>query len=863
MNKIAFFGLAALMSVTGQATEYFVDCTRPDDSGDGLTVEMAKRTIKGALTIKDLPAESVITVLPGVYDEGETYDYSLGVNSRVYVNKKLTIRSRDGAEKTIIMGAKDPDGNNGMTTSPGAASPSVRPVSFAVAGKGAVVQGFTLTGGSTVYIKDQSNERFTGGGVGAMNDCSRDVYVVDCVISNNVAMRGGAAARVTLVRTKVLENEAANSAATYNCNAAHCLIAGNYGGGHAVQGGNAIVNCTIVDNCNRAMGNDASVFDNCVFLMNTSEDIGATTVAYNCLAGKTDTGCDAGCVKASNIYQFLAPAYGDYRLLSTSEGVDIGKTDRFADLVIPDEYLWKDLAMNDVAKSGSVQPGCYQQLAVAKSGCVKFEGARHLFNGRARMVGNQYVHSENWPEQVLTQPILDEGEHFFAYSVVERLSLDRYRTVQKDGSLWLALPPKGTTITLRPQYAQHAFWVDDDAPDYEGDDKGCEAHPFRTLQEAADACHASENNIIYVAEGTYDQGGASMEGCSNRVAVSRGPTRILATGAPEKTFIVGAPDPATQNGLGSAATRCVGIKTYCFVQGFTLTGGHDSGQDAYPGAAVWVKGDGYIKTTRVLDCIVTNNTSSKGVVQNTTVMRCRFADNSGFAVMSSRVSSSFFGPSSKTGYPISTGVSAFNCTVAAGKSGQNAFRYDSSHYGSVFYGCKANPTYYGTLNFAGCMAWDCTGFPDSAGLAVQDPCLVNAAAEDFRLMSFSPAVCCYSGDYPDEWWLWASCDLDGKPLVCRDGKVTPGAWQTMPMAVVVSGRGVAPVGTNVVEKGESLVVTATNADRKLEGFLVNGVLEPPAAGTRSWSVTNLLDVASGFLAVSAKYVPTGLMLIFR
>jgi hypothetical protein len=216
-------------------------------------------------------------------------------------------------------------------------------------------------------------------------------------------------------------------------------------------------------------------------------------------------------------------------------------------------------------------------------------------------------------------------------------------------------------------------------------------------------------------------------------------------------------------------------------------------------------------------------------------------------------------------YVFGSGERSYLCTVVANNN--NLFRYASSHFGTIFQSNVANSTYYSALSFAGCMAWQCSGFPESAGLSVQDPCFVDAAHGDFRPLSLSPAVAGPSGGasaaLSPDWWVWTAGDIEGNPLHFADGKVTLGAYHTSPLAVVVSGKYVSPVGTNAVERGESLVVTATNVGRELKGFVVDGVLRPVGEGVRTISITNSQDGATGFVSVSAAYAPSGLMLLFR
>ena len=68
MNRSLLWAVVAAVCISAGATEWFVDRTRPDDSGNGQSVATAKRTIQAAVSAA--AAGDVVTVLPGVYDEG-------------------------------------------------------------------------------------------------------------------------------------------------------------------------------------------------------------------------------------------------------------------------------------------------------------------------------------------------------------------------------------------------------------------------------------------------------------------------------------------------------------------------------------------------------------------------------------------------------------------------------------------------------------------------------------------------------------------------------------------------------------------------------------------------------------------------
>ena len=85
-KRIWILAAAATVAFSLPATEWFVDRTRPDDSGNGKSVEAAKRTIQAAVSAAS--AGDVVTVLPGVYDEGgSTFTASSVVSSESSTNR--------------------------------------------------------------------------------------------------------------------------------------------------------------------------------------------------------------------------------------------------------------------------------------------------------------------------------------------------------------------------------------------------------------------------------------------------------------------------------------------------------------------------------------------------------------------------------------------------------------------------------------------------------------------------------------------------------------------------------------------------------------------------------------------------------
>lgn len=79
-----FVGLLFTLQST-YAQTYYVDASRPDDSGNGLTPGTAKKTIQAAVNVASVSA--TVLIYPGTYDE------------RVVINKALII---DGLDKTQV-----------------------------------------------------------------------------------------------------------------------------------------------------------------------------------------------------------------------------------------------------------------------------------------------------------------------------------------------------------------------------------------------------------------------------------------------------------------------------------------------------------------------------------------------------------------------------------------------------------------------------------------------------------------------------------------------------------------------------------------------------------------------------------------
>ena len=214
-------------------TDWYVDSENGDDAKDGFTSDFAKRTLAAILTVNGLASGDTVHAAPGTYDAGVmTYTLEQPMRSRAIVPAGVTLLGDAGAAATIITGTAATESAAGMY---GCGSEAVRCVALH---NNASLTGFTLTGGHTDCIGNgtdagKSNMNNLGGGVTAIGASSGDAStrrVTECVISNNVAYRGGGAQRVSLRRCRVIGNRGldgtGNGSGTLYCEHYGCVVAG-------------------------------------------------------------------------------------------------------------------------------------------------------------------------------------------------------------------------------------------------------------------------------------------------------------------------------------------------------------------------------------------------------------------------------------------------------------------------------------------------------------------------------------------------------------------------------------------------------------------------------------------------------------
>ena len=220
---------------TERPSAWYVDANDGDDDNLGLYPANAMKTLAAAMTNVNLKSGDTVWALPGSYGAGQVISserYS-SVNrkiaNRALVKSGVTLRSKGGAGVTFIEGAnatETDDANKGCGVD------SVRCVRLE---SGACVRGFTVRGGRAPRgPMDETATTFWNAQAGGVYSADSNVFIADCVLSNNVAHNTGNVGNGgTYVRCRVVDNDQLVGSSAVNQGVFYdCYINRNYGSGN-------------------------------------------------------------------------------------------------------------------------------------------------------------------------------------------------------------------------------------------------------------------------------------------------------------------------------------------------------------------------------------------------------------------------------------------------------------------------------------------------------------------------------------------------------------------------------------------------------------------------------------------------------
>lgn len=636
---------------------YFVDARNGSDENDGLEQSPVKSLAKVCDLINaQNPKASLttVTVLPGNYGEDEGTDKTMhfkGANGEhdyrilitgVSSSRKILFKARDGKEVTHIVGKKD---DEAAANKYGIGPNAIGGVRSDKSAYFAFVD-FTFRDCYSAQTEKDTVERG-----GAANGAT----LVDCVVSNCVANRGGGLQACTAHRCRITGNRAVTStqgSAANNSDLSNCLIDHNVGACPLSYPGTTL-NCTIVGNTggstvfNQASG--AQIIYNTLVIGNEKNGAGNVSrtkdtdtnalyfksiVTQGSKASYSANYCypDEDCKFDSSADQFNDPENLDYRVVSSSDAVGAGKSEYLkSKLAIPSwigDTTIRDYAGNEIdLTKETVQAGCYQEVVMLPP-TVVIEASADDVEVEGGVIGENEIGDA---PIVVTVKRTDRPVLGFALDgevVTHATSVDLRDLGVKPGERKVLTVAYGTV-----------WYVKQDG----GDDGNTGAYPDlakKTIRAAA--THAVTGDTIRVYPGAYgDADGTMIHSAKidsgtpdvylrSRVVIADGVTLESVEGA-EVTSIVGASDPEPEDdyGSGSNAVRCVLLGENAVLRGFTVIGGrtdisrrtNDKGSPVYDdnceAAGVYAKGT---RASAVEDCVVSNCASGRGAAG----MNCRF-----------------------------------------------------------------------------------------------------------------------------------------------------------------------------------------------------------------------------------------------
>lgn len=839
---LSFFAALVLASTAHAAPKTIYVDKNVASSGDGSSWASAFKTIQEGVNAASSSEVDTVLVAPGEYGEDQGYTNvtvsAKSQNCRVWITKKLILKSRDGKETTHIIGRR----GNGSGGNDASGNEPVMCVllknadnsSSASNAAGTIVEGFTIRDG------EMSSTLGSVGPAGVGNPFSTTYstansnlfYVAYCTISNCCAQRRGAMRGGTAIGTLFTGNTAwggnagqsAGEIYAYNCIFAQSTST-------AAMLVYTLVNCTVCNNAaQRGVTSTSGVkyynvasFDNgvagdnvagelytCVF-DGSASDISKKTVQNDVVSVGTKASDDTTITHSKLC---MAACAGDFRPVAGGYlyglGGHYGKIEYTNLDFIPPEYKQRDFYGKKLADDAVIPIGVILPAATPAAKPLRIASANVSINGTLCMVAGQFVNTETARDQITVNPVFSDG----GASVAVSAHGGEFYYPRRDGTyLYMFEAQSGDTLDTLKHYAADSILYVDRQDGNDGNNGLSPSAAFQSIQAAVDSLPTTGNYVIKVAEGTYDNGGKSIDSwvsgspaAKARVVVKRNASDafcllLWATGDKGNTIIEGALDENdATDGIGANALRCIivnaGTSSYSSsrvgVSGFTFRKGRPTGMTSdtdcragHGGAALASNTEAWVLTLQ--DSTFTGNLANTGSAgYYCWFVRCKFNGNAAASASTAKtlvgysiVSSCLFEDNpGDVGIYASHNSRLYNCSLYTPSASSSASVYASTSkiYNSILWspGKFIAPT---TGELYGNIFWcaDESQIMAASGFVRATPKFADAASGDFRINWNSPA---WSGGtaFSDNIAKYVVGDYFGNPIkFTEDGKVVIGA----------------------------------------------------------------------------------------
>ena len=567
-----------------------------DARANGGSEEHPYRTLQAAVdSFGEKVTRPVVFAKKGEYAEGETFgEYA---TNRLYLTRNVRIVAVDGPNETSIVGRWGTLGTDHC------GEDAIRCVAAAKSVT-ASLQGFTLKDGAG------SGTGSYGGG-GFMGYQNFDAQLIDCVITNCISPRSPAAWGGWLQRCRIVGNTTVSGGnATIRAGyASACVLTDNASVSSQIGHNETVQNCTLVANGKSVFDTQAKVHDT---LVHSCSGANQPVEFAGCLIyNNTSTTKPTGDYIDENP-NLVSIAVRDVRLCADSPAVGQAAMANalFARMSVGDFDGNPLLLTNGRPAIGAMQrPVAVVQPSVAGAGAVSPSGRQVVEDGESVTLT-----AANDERQVLG---FDVDGTFHAAEGGAR------------AYTWTAnAAPHAAATVVSVVY--NTNWYVNAAAEYQDTNDGwTPATARKTL--TAGVAHALRGDVVHVAPGVYDDGGAVGSGkltILSRVVVPPGVTLL---GDDRETCIIEGKSDSTDttNGLGPNAMRCVWMESGSKVANLTIRGGRTNGEDKQnvDNMGGGVRATDW-RTCVVEDCTITNCISKRGGAGNfTSFNRCRIVGN--------------------------------------------------------------------------------------------------------------------------------------------------------------------------------------------------------------------------------------------